>query len=79
MNDGELRYPEWQSPLQELILEFDREKVLERIQKVENLIFERLQQLPPGSDGDSEQEAINDALFILRNIKRDKLGFPDYN
>jgi hypothetical protein len=79
MNDAELKYPEWQAPLQDLILEFDREKALERIQKVENLIFERLQQLPQGSDGHSEQEAINDALFIIRNIKRDKLGFPDYN
>ncbi len=77
MNDAELKYPGWQAPLQDLILEFDREKVLERIQKVENLIFERLQQLRQGSDGHSERDAINDALFIIRNLKRDKLGVPD--
>jgi hypothetical protein len=77
MSDGELKYPRWQAPLQDLILEFDRGKVVERIQKVENLILERLQQLRQGSEGHSEQDAINGALFIIRNIKRDKLGFPD--
>jgi hypothetical protein len=78
MSDSELRYPEWQVPLREVILEFDREKLRERIQKVETLIFERLQQLSQENDGRTEQEAINDALSILRVIKRDKLGFPDW-
>jgi hypothetical protein len=78
MSDSELRYPEWQVPLREVILEFDREKLRERIQKVETLIFERLQQLSQENDGRTEQEAINDALSILRVIQRDKLGFPDW-
>jgi len=53
------------APLQDLILEFDREKVLERIQKVEEtLIFEPTQQLRQGSDGHSERDAINDALYF---------------
>jgi hypothetical protein len=77
MNDAELKYPGWQAPLQDLILEFDCEKVLEKIQKVEKLIFERLHQLRQGSDGHSERDAINGALFIIRNLKRDKLGFSD--
>jgi hypothetical protein len=78
MNDGELKYPSWQAPLQEVILEFDREKLPERIQKVEALILDRLQQLSRGNDSRSEQEAISDALSILRIIKRDKLGYPDW-
>jgi hypothetical protein len=78
MSDEELKYPKWQAPLQEAILEFDREKLREKIQDVETLIFERLQQLRQSSDGRSEQEAINDALSILRVIKRDRLGFPDW-
>ena len=73
---GKLKFPEWQGPLQELILEFDPEELFEKIQKVEILIFERRQQLRQGSGGQSEQEAINDALSILRRIKRDKLGLP---
>jgi hypothetical protein len=42
---SELKYPSWQTPLQEAILEFDPEKLAEKIQAVESLIFERLQVL----------------------------------
>jgi hypothetical protein len=78
MGDGELKYPEWQTPLQELILEFDSEKLRVKIQNVETLIFERVQQLRQECDARIEQEAINDALSVLRTIKRDKLGYPDW-
>jgi hypothetical protein len=72
MNDEELKFPAWQVPLQDLILEFDREKLAKKIQKVENLIFERQQQLSQVSDGHAEREAIYDAWNIIRVIKRDK-------
>jgi hypothetical protein len=72
MSDSELKYPEWQTPLQEVMLEFDRERLQEKIQKVEALICERLQQLSHRGDGRREQQAINDALTILRIIKREK-------
>jgi hypothetical protein len=45
---------------------------------VEALIFERLQQLRQESDGRGELKAINDAVALLRIIKRDKLDFPDW-
>ena len=77
MNDQELKFPEWQAPLQDVILEFDRANLPEKIEKVETLILERLQKLRQSSDGRSEQQAINDALEILRIVKRDRLGFPD--
>jgi len=77
VNDEELKYPEWQTPLQELVLEFDSTKLLEKVQKVDSLIFERLQQLRQGNDGHIETQAVNDALALLRIIKRDELGFPD--
>lgn len=78
MRNEELKYPEWQTLLQELILEFDRAKLPEKVQKVETLIFERVHQLRQGNDGRSELQAIDDALQLLRIIKRDKLGFPDW-
>jgi len=78
MGDGELKYPKWQAPLQDLILELDREKLREKIQHLETLIFERIQQLGEGSDGRSELQAINDAMSVLRIIKRDKLDYPDW-
>ena len=74
-----LRFPEWQLPLQDLILEFDRAKLREKMQRVEALIYDRLQQLNSGSNGHSaEREAINDAVSILLVIKKDKLDYPDW-
>jgi hypothetical protein len=45
MDDTKLQYPEWQSPLQEVLLEFDPQKLPEKALKAETLILERLQQL----------------------------------
>ena len=79
MSDGKLKYPRWQAPLQEVIFELNRKKLGDKIQKLEALILERVLQLQLGSDGDSEQEAINDALSTLRALKRDKLDYSDWN
>ena len=79
MSDGKLKYPRWQAPLQEVIFEPDRKKLGDKIQKLEALILERVLQLQLGIDGDSEQEAINDALSTLRALKRDKLDYSDWN
>ena len=78
MGDEELKYPAWQAPLQDLLHEFDREELREKVQAVEALIFDRLQQLRQESDGQGELQAINDALSFLRIIKRDKLDYPDW-
>ena len=71
MSDAE--FPQWQSPLQELLLEFDPEKWSEKIQSVENLVLERLQQLDHGNDGNVEKIALHDAVSIIRIVKRDRL------
>jgi hypothetical protein len=77
-NGGETKSPDWQVLLQELAVESDREQALEKMHKVETLVFERLLRLRAESDGHVEREAINGALSLLRTIKRDKLGFPDW-
>ncbi len=41
MREEELQFPEWQGPLQDVILEFDRERMLKKMQDVEALIFEQ--------------------------------------
>lgn len=79
MDNAELKFPEWQASLQEVVLEFDHEKLPGKIQRVETVIFERLQQLSQnGEDHLDERTAIYDALSLLRIIKRDKLEFPDW-
>ena len=74
----ELKYPGWKLPLQDLIMEFDRAKLREKMQRVEALIFERLQQLPDGSDALAEREALDNALSVLRVMQRENLNFPDW-
>ncbi len=74
MNDRELEFPQWQGPLQEAILEFDPQKLAEKIRTVEALIPERLQQLDQGKDGHAEKTALHDAQAILRIMKRDRLA-----
>jgi hypothetical protein len=78
MSDGQLRFPMWQAALQELAEESDPSKVNEKMQMVETLILERMQILYPSSVGCSEEEALREALRTLRTIKRDKLGYPDW-
>ena len=65
MGEEELKFPEWQEPLQDLILEFDPEKLLEKVKKVETLIIERHQQLV-GASSQDERDALSDALSIIR-------------
>jgi len=79
MNDEILKYPKWQTSLQDAILEFDREKLVEKIQKVETTVFERLQKLSSDSDHHGERQAIADAFSTLRVLKKDKLSYPDWN
>jgi len=73
-----LKYPEWQAPLQEVILEFDRKKLVEKVQQAETSISARLQELRGQRDSLEEQDAIAYGLSLLRSIKHDKLGYPDW-
>ncbi len=78
MDPHQLKYPIWQLPLQDVTHEFSREKLPAKIQKVEALIFERLQQLQHSNDGAVERQAINEALELLRTVKHNRLDFPEW-
>jgi hypothetical protein len=78
MSSEETKYQEWQTALEEIRVETDPEKLSEKLQKVESLIQQRLQDLYRKGDGTEEHKALKEALFALRIIKRDKLGFPDW-
>ena len=73
-----MRYPEWQGPFQEALLEIDREKLQSKMMKAEEAIFERLQQLAGSSDSEAERQAIADANAALRALKTEKLNYPDW-
>jgi len=71
-------YPEWRNEYRAALLELDREKLAERVMAAETAIFKRLQAISQSSDNLAERQAIEDALASLRVLKRDSLGFPDW-
>jgi hypothetical protein len=70
----QLQFPEWQAPLLEAILEFDPHELPQKIQHAEAAIFERLEQTRLGNHSQTEQAAIQDALSVIRRIRKDRLG-----
>jgi hypothetical protein len=79
MTDHDLKYPDWQAPLQDVILEFDLGKLPGKILLVENLIFQRLQSLRATNGDADEMQAITEAVNLLRTVKKERLEFPDWS
>jgi len=63
--DAELKYPEWQRPLQDFIVFQNKRKLLES----ETAIRERLHGQRISSD---EREALIDALSVIRILKQER-------
>lgn len=68
---GGLPYPEWQKPVQEALIELDENKFERRIAAAETAIFNRLRAIAGSSNHGAERQAIEDALALLRALKRD--------
>ena len=77
LSSGKTEFPEWQNHVEDLAFEYDREKLSQKIEHLEGLIFERLQQLSNG-ERNTEVKVIHEVAEMLRTIKRDRLGFPDW-
>ena len=77
MSDGQFEFPEWQARLEELILEFDRTKLPEKLQVAETGIYGRLQQLGLQNNGHREHEALYCALLVIKAISRERLGVTE--
>lgn len=69
-----LMYPEWQEPLQQALLELDKDRLKARIATAEIAVFSRLQALTQGPYHPAERQALEDALATLRVLKRDDRG-----
>ena len=68
-SSDDLRYPEWQRPIQAAMLEFDPQQLHIRIATAEAAISTRLAVLSETSDGDAERLAIQDGVRLLRFLK----------
>ena len=80
-SSSDLPFPAWQRQHKAALLELDPEKLRERVHAAEAAIFNRLQELAQSSDSPdhkAERQAIEAAFASLRVLKRDNLGFPDW-
>ena len=66
-----LKYPQWQEPLQEAFLEMDTNRLKQRIVAVEFAIHKRMQNIAGDSKHNAERQALMDALSSLRILKQD--------
>lgn len=73
-----LKYPDWQRPLQEALVELDKEKLQERLAAVEATIFKRQQAIAHRPDHQDERHALQDALSLLRTLRQAELRYPDW-
>ena len=73
----DLKYPQWQEPLAEAILEFDPQQVREKVQRAEEAISKRIEELALEQGDQRERLALFDGLSILGRVKKDRLGIPD--
>ena len=72
----DLKYPQWQEPLAEAILEFDPQQVREKVQRAEEAIVRRIEELAFDPPNGREGQALVDGLELLRIVKKDRLGIP---
>lgn len=79
-----IKYPLWQGTVEAARSEPDHNRLLQRVHTAEVAIFNRLRELgqhpehPEHASSQAERLAIADACKVLLDLKRDKLGFPDW-
>jgi hypothetical protein len=74
---SKLKYPEWQTPYQEALLESDKKKLEAKIHLAEWKICRRLQTISADSNHQEEKAAIADALNRLGSLKLNSPNYPD--
>lgn len=67
----DLKYPNWQRPVQEALVELDQNKLMARIAEAEAAISRRLEDISPGPDHHAERDALEHALASLRVVKKE--------
>ena len=72
----DLKYPQWQEPLAEAICEFDPEHLRQKVQRAEEAIVRRIEELAFDLRDGHEGHALVDGLELLRIVKKDRLGIP---
>ena len=73
----ELKYPQWQEALAAALLEFNSQQPRGKLQRAEEAITKRFQELEFEKDNQEELRLLSDGLSIIRDVKEDRLGILD--
>jgi hypothetical protein len=68
----EFQYPEWQTPLQDFIVEVDSSKRLRSFEKAQSAITERLSALRREPGHEEELQALSDGQYLLDLLRRNR-------
>ena len=69
-----LKYPQWQEPLAAAILEFNPQQLIAKVQRAEEAIASRSQELRFERRNQEEARLLSDGLSIIQDLKTDRLG-----
>ena len=69
MGATQLRYPQWQEPLLQAVMETKPDSLMEKIQIAESAISQRLRELDSNPSSKEEWVALSDAVSTLRVLK----------
>ena len=73
----DLKYPQWQEALAAALLEFNSQQLRGKLQRAEEAITKRFQELEFEKDNQEELRLLSDGLSIIRDVKEDRLGILD--
>ena len=65
----ELKYPQWQEALAAALLEFNSQQLRGKLQRAEEAITKRFQELEFEKDNQEELRLLSDGLSIIRDLK----------
>ncbi|HYM78355.1 MAG TPA: hypothetical protein VE377_20445 [Candidatus Dormibacteraeota bacterium] len=71
-----LRFPTWQRAYSAVLTEADTRALFKLVEIAEAAILTRRASLEGDPNHHSEREAIDDAIAILREVKKKRLRFP---
>jgi hypothetical protein len=71
MNDP-LKYPHWQLPVRDAILEFNAQRLSAKVRSAERVIQQRLHALASETHDFQERQALRDALATLEILKQER-------
>lgn len=74
---GGARFPHWEPHYEAVLNETNKTALKHRLTALETAIFNRMQEIAGRSDCEEERLAMETAVARMREIQREKLGFPD--